>query len=275
VQEHRSTDEDRRVTENGQPTAGRLLVESAEPVAGSMARSAAAILHGEGPSGIRLSPDLATVLCRAADDVAGAPLPQRERARAGAVLAFAVELAATRAAQGRPARTDGFSDATAGRSPADALAEHVVAAARAETDEWRVRHLGYLLAEVAVSADLDAGVVDRALRTTSELTGRQLVLLAAVGRRERTPLPMAPLPTDARAWREWGALEDVTDLQCRGLLDPPPAAPRPGGAALPRLRMADLRLTRRGVLVHRLLALDFVREDAITVALADLGLPRT
>ena len=55
--------------------AGRRLVESADPVAGSMARSAAAILHGEGPSGIRLSPDLATVLCRAADDVAGAPLP--------------------------------------------------------------------------------------------------------------------------------------------------------------------------------------------------------
>jgi hypothetical protein len=39
--------------------------------------------------------------------------------------------------------------------------------------------------------------------------------------------------------------------------------------------MADLRLTRRGVLVHRLLALDFVREDAVTAALADLGLPRT
>jgi hypothetical protein len=256
-------------------SAGRLLVEAAEPVAGSMARSAAAILYGQAPSGIRLASDLAAALCRGADDLAGAALTARERMRAGAVLAFAVELAATRAAQGRHARTDGFSDATAGRSPADALAEHVVAAARAETDEWRVRHLGYLLAEVAVSADLDAGVVDRALRTTSELTGRQLVLLAAVGRRERTPLPMAPLPTDARAWREWGALEDVTDLQCRGLLDPPPAAPRPGGAALPRLRMADLRLTRRGVLVHRLLALDFVREDAITVALADLGLPRT
>jgi hypothetical protein len=260
---------------NGAASAGRRLVESAEPVAGSMARSAAAILHGEGPSGIRLAPELATALCRVADDLAGAPLPARERARAGAAVAFAVELAATRAGQGRDARTDGFFEATAGRSPADALAEAVVRAARGETDEWRVRHLGYLLAEAAVSPDLDAGVVDRALRTTSELTGRQLVLLAAVGRRERTPLPMAPLPADPRAWHEWGALEDVADLQRRGLLDPPPAQPRPGGAALPRLRMADLRLTRRGVLVHRLLALDFVREDAVAAALADLGLPRS
>jgi len=84
---------------------------------------------------------------------------------------------------------------------------------------------------------------------------------------------MAPLPADPRGWREWGAVEDVADLQRAGLLDPPPAPSRPG--TRPRLRPADLRLTRRGVLVHRLLALDFVREDAVTAALADLGLPRT
>jgi hypothetical protein len=265
------------VTEFGEgaASAGRLLVESGEAVAGSMARSAAGILFGEGPAKVRLEPGLAACLTRAAGDLAGAALPARERVRAGAVLAFAVELAATKAASGRSARSDGFFTADAGRSPADALAEAVVLAARGETDEWRVRHLGYLLAEAAVSPDLDAGVVARALRITAGLTGRQLVLLAAVGRRERTPLPMTPLPTDPRGWREWGALEDVTDLQRRGLLDPPPAAPRPGGAALPRLRMADLRLTRRGVLVHRLLALDFVREDAVTAALADLALPRT
>jgi hypothetical protein len=266
------------VTDIGKSAAstGRLLVEAGEPVAGSMARSAARILLGEATSAIRLDATLTACLTRAAADVAEAPLPRRERVRAGAVLAFAVEGAATRAAAGRSARSDGFfAGDGAHRSPADALAEAVVQAARRETDEWRVRHLGYLLAEAAVSPDLDTGVVDRALRTTGELTGRQLVLLAAVGRRERTPLPMTPLPVDPRGWREWGALEDLTDLQRRGVLDPPPAAPRPGGAALPRLRMADLRLTRRGVLVHRLLALDFVREDAVTAALADLGLPRS
>ncbi len=272
-----ATGEDRPVTESreGMPSPGRLLVESGEPVAGSMARSAAAIVFGEAPPRVPLPPQLAACLSRAAADLAAAVPASRERVRAGAVLAFAVELAATRAAQGRSARSDGFFTAEAGRSPADALIEAVVLTARVEADEWRVRHLGYLLAETAVSPDLDAGVVDRALRTTRQLTGRQLVLLAAVGRRERTPLPMAPLPVDPRSWREWGGLEDVGDLQRRGLLDPPPAAPRPGGAAVPRLRMADLRLTRRSVLLHRLLALDFVREDAVTAALADLGLSRS
>jgi hypothetical protein len=77
-----------------------------------------------------------------------------------------------------------------------------------------------------------------------------------------------------RAWSAWGAREDVADLQRAGLLDPPPVPARPG-STVPRLRAADLRLTRRGVLVHRLLALDLLHEDAVTAALADLGVPRS
>ena len=41
-------------------------------------------------------------------------------------------------------------------------------------------------------------------------------------------------------------------------------------AGLPLDELADLRLTRRGVLVHRLLALGFVRDDDVTAALAEL-----
>jgi hypothetical protein len=261
---------------DGDLHTGRQLLESGEPVAGSMVRSAAAVLAGEGPSAVRLAPELAACLSRAAADTAGAALPRRARMRGGAVLAFCVELAATRAANGRAPRHDGFLAAdAAGRSPADEVTEAVVRAAADATEEWRVRHYGYLLAEAAVSPDLDADLVQRGLRTATGLTGRQWLFLAAVGRRDRVPLPMAPLPQDPRAWTAWGALEDVTALQRRGLLDPPVAVPRPGSAPPPRLRMADLRLTRRGVLVHRLLALDFVREDQVTAALADLGLPRS
>jgi hypothetical protein len=201
---------------------------------------------------------------------------RREQIRAGAAVAFAVELSATRAHEGRGVRTDGYLAPEGGdRAPADEIVEAVLLAARQTPEEWRVRHLGYLLAEAAVSPDLDAAVVHLALRLAGELTGRQLVLLAGIGRRDRIPLPMAALPEEPRGWSAWGALEDLTDLQRRGLVDPPPAQPRPGGAARPRLRMPDLRLTRRGVLLHRLLVLDFLRDDAVTAVLADLGLPRS
>ncbi len=169
-------------------------------------------------------------------------------------------------------RTDGFfTERAGGRVAAREVGEGVLLAARASADERRVRHLGYLLAEVVCSPDVDAALADRTLLLTRSLTWRQLALLAAVGRRERAPLPLTPLPVDPREWAAWGAGEDLAELQRSGLLDPPVPAPRPGGAAQPRLRPADLRLTRRGVLVHRLLALDFVRAEDVDAALAALG----
>ncbi|HST98674.1 MAG TPA: hypothetical protein VLJ85_13590 [Geodermatophilus sp.] len=255
--------------------AGRALIEDGVAVAGTMSRNAATLVYPDpaGRAAVRLEDRLARCLRTAADEAAGIAVP-RERARAGAVLAFAVEHAVTLAHGGRPVRTDGvFTPRSGGRSAADAVTEAVVAAARSSHDERRVRHLGYLLAEVASSPDLDAALVERALALAAGLTWRQLVLLAGVGRRDRAPLPMTPLADDPRGWTAWGAREDVADLQRAGLLDPPPAQPRPGGAALPRLRPADLRLTRRGVLVHRLLAQGFVRDDDVAAALAELAPP--
>jgi hypothetical protein len=265
----------------GLPPEGRLLVESGELIAGSMARSAGTILFDAGSSRVRLDSDLGAALSRAATAEAGVLTEgqgfRREQIRAGAALAFATELAVTRTSQGRTVRRDGVLTRRDGdRSALDEIVDVVVLTARTAVEEWRVRHLGYAVAEFAVSPDLDPGVVLHGLGLAASLTGRQLAFLAAVGRRERVPLPMAPpLPVDPRAWREWGALEDLTDLRQRGLLDPAPAQPRPGGTVAPRLRAADLRLTRRGVLVHRLLALDLLHDDRVTAALADLGLPRT
>ena len=161
---------------------------------------------------------------------------------------------------------------TGRRSAAERLVEDVVPRRRRTTEERRVRHLGYLVAEVAVSPDLDVVLAARALQLAESCSWRQLVLIAAVGRRGPLAAADGPLQDEPPAGAAWGAREDVADLRARGLLDPPwsPAGPVP---CAPRLRPADLRLTRRGVLVHRLLALDFVREDDVAAALADLDLP--
>ncbi|WP_460682993.1 hypothetical protein [Modestobacter lapidis] len=252
---------------------GRDLVEAGATIAGSMTRAAAGIVFAPGEAVVQIDDRLAATLRAATDDLAGGRLPARERARAGAALAFAVEHSVLVSRTERRVRTDGFfTEQAGGRIVAREVLEGVVAAARRSAEERRIRHLGYLFAELVVSPDLDAALAARALRLGEACSWRQLALLAAVGRRERAPLPLTPLDDEPRGWTAWGAREDVADLQRAGLLDPPPAVPRPGGAVLPKLRPADLRLTRRGVLVHRLLALDFVREDDVTAALADLGL---
>lgn len=257
-----------------QTSTGRALIEAGSAVAGSMSRAAATVVFEPTAAVVQVNDRFTAGLRTVADEAADLPVP-RERVRAGAALAFAVEYAATLHRNGRGVRTDGWFDPRSGGRPAaDELAEAVVATARRATDERRVRHLGYLLAEVAASPDVDLELAGRALRLAGSLSWRQLALLAGVGRRERVPLPMAALESEPRAWTAWGARADVTDLQSAGLLDPPPVAARTA-ATLPRLRAADLRLSRRGVLVHRLLVLDLLHEDAVVAALADLGLPRS
>jgi hypothetical protein len=274
VQDRHRTDEDQRVTATDETAPGRALIESGSPVAGSMTRAAATVVFEPAAAKVAVDDRFAIVLRTVATDAAESPVP-RERVRAGAALAFAVEYAATLHRNGRTVRSDGwFTPRVGSRSAAVEVAEAVVATARRSTDERRVRHLGYLLAETVVSPDLDADLVARGLRIAEGLSWRQLALLAGVGRRDRVPLPMAPLEDEPRAWSAWGAREDVAELQRLGLLDPPPVPARPV-ATLPRLRMADLRLTRRGVLLHRLLVLDLMHDDAVTAALADLGLPRS
>jgi hypothetical protein len=255
-----------------QPAPGRALVETGEVVAGSMSHAVAGLLFEPSSSRLRLDERLASCLRDAATAAAGLTSTW-ERARAGAALAFAAELAVTRASQGRALRSDGFfSVRVAARSDGERLVEAVVQAARSTTEDRRVRHLGYLIAEVSVSPDIDPALAARALQLSERCGWRQLVLLAAVGRRDRAPLPLTPLEDDPRGWRAWGAREDIGDLQRAGLLHPPVSDARPGPVR-PRLRPADLRLTRRGVLVHRLLALEFVRDDDVAAALADLELP--
>ena len=249
------------------------LVEAGATIAGSMTRAAAAIVYATGEAAVTVDDRLAAAFRAAAEDLAGGLLPRRERARAGAALAFAVEHSVLLSRSDRPVRTDGFfAERSGGRVAAREVLEGAVAAARRSAEERRIRHLGYLFAEVAVSPDIDPPLAARALRLGEACSWRQLALLAAVGRRDRAPLPLTPMDDEPRGWTAWGAREDVAELQRTGLLDPPPPVPRPGGAALPRLRPADLRLTRRGVLVHRLWALDFVRDDDVASALADLGL---
>ncbi|WP_324277602.1 hypothetical protein [Blastococcus brunescens] len=225
------------MTASEQTATGRDLIEAGDAVAGSMCRAAAAVVFEPAAAMVQVSSRVAACLRTAADETAGLEVP-RERVRAGAVLAFAVEYAATLHRNGRTGRTDGWFEPRPGSRPAaDELAESVVAAARRSIEERRVRHLGYLLAEVAVSPDVDLELAGRALRLAESLSWRQLALLAGVGRRDRVPLPMAPLEDEPRAWAAWGAREDVTDLQTRGLLAPPPVPARPAatlpGSALP------------------------------------------
>ena len=123
-----------------------------------------------------------------------------------------------------------------GPRPARSL-EAIVTAARLSADERRVRHLGYLLAEVAYSTDVDAELVGRALRLAEQLNWRQLAILAGVGRRDRVPhahgrrcRTSRPAGTPGRPARTSPTCSAAACSTRRSPLPAPAAPPSPGCA---------------------------------------------
>src|SRR5687767_8746110 len=95
------------VTEPESPAPGRALIEAGAPVAGSMCAAAAAVVFETGPTAVQVEPRWAACLRAAATEAAGISV-LRERIRAGAVLAFAVEHSVTLARSTRGLRNDAF-----------------------------------------------------------------------------------------------------------------------------------------------------------------------
>ena len=122
------------MTASEDTATGRGLIEAGAPVAGSMTRAAATVVFEPRAAAVQVDDRFAACLRTVACDTAGLPVG-RERVRAGAALAFAVEYAATLGRGSRPVRRDGFfADRTGGRPVADEIAEAGVAAARRSAD---------------------------------------------------------------------------------------------------------------------------------------------
>jgi hypothetical protein len=196
---------DDRYVEHG---SGRDLVSAGAEIAGSTAGAAVGLVFA-GPAGAlagaAAGPILNRTLGRVANEIGQRVLGHRERVRAGAAVAYAAERFEALAERGATIRDDGFfTDLPDGRNQAREVAEGVLLAARNSYEERKVRHIGYLFANVAVLPEIDSGLAALALRRAEELTWRQYVVLAAVHRHERRPLPPGQLSDDPGEWMPWG-----------------------------------------------------------------------
>ena len=254
---------------------GQDLIQAGADIAGSAAGAALGFVFG-GPAGAiagAVAGPVATQALRwVADEIGQRVLGPRERMRAGAAVAFAAERLEALLAEGATIRTDGFfNDTPHGRNAAREIAEGVVLVARQSFEERKVRHIGYLFARVAIDAGLDNALAAYALRRAESLTWRQYVILAAVGRADRLPLPPGELADREDAWLGWGARREIRELNESGYL----GAPRkktPTGLPIPNTTVAEQRLTAQGQLLYALLSLDDVPDADVMGFIAALTL---
>ena len=246
---------------------GRDLVEAGADMTGSAVGAAVGLLFG-GPvgalSGAAVGPAASRALRWAAVEVGQRVLGHRERVRAGAAALFAAERLKYLLEGGSNLRDDGFfEDKPGGRNAGREIAEGVLLKACNAFEERKVRHIGYLFADIAVLDDIDAGLAALALHRAESLTWRQYVLLAAVGRADRLPLPAGELGDDPGGWAAWGTLREFRDLREAGYLRAEAKKTAHMGLTVPNTALPDQRLAHQGLLLHQLLALDVIPDNDV------------
>lgn len=249
------------------PSPGRELVATGADIAGSAAATAVGLLFA-GPvgaiAGAALGPMVTEGIRRVTEEVAERVLGPRERARAGAAIAFAVQRLEQLAANGAKIRGDGFfDDLPSGRNAARETVEGVLLAARRSFEERKVRHLGYMIANIAVHPEVDPALAAHLLQRAEGLTWRQYVMLAAVGRAQELPLPPGTIDFQAKDWEGWGAKAEFLSLFEGYYFRAPDKTTEFADLPLINTEMSEQRLSAQGRLMLALLSLDEISDNDV------------
>lgn len=246
---------------------GRELLDSATSVAGDVAGATAGLFLG-GPEGALLGAAIgaptAAALSWGIQEVGSRSLGRRGQERAMGAAAYAADRLRDLKKAGLPIRNDGFfENPPSGRNVGREVAEGVLMAAHDAFEERKVRHIGYLYANVATDPKVDAALAAASLASARELTWRQYVLLAALGRENSSGLLGGQLEDDPGSWSGWGARQELNDLLERNYVMGGTDHTERFSLPLPSSDMTRLKLARRGVLMCHLLSLDTISNDEV------------
>lgn len=174
-------------------------------------------------AGAAMGPVLQRVFLKLSRDLRDRFLSHREEVRIGATLAYAIEEAQTRVAQGELIRQDNFFEqgtASGNRSAGEEILEGVLITAAREYEERKVRHYGSLMSSIAFQPNIDLAQANLLLRLARELSYRQLCILALA---QQGPIPL-PVVFVGEAFGD-GLIRDMNLLRESYLLmdvEPPP-----------------------------------------------------
>lgn len=178
----------------------REFIEGGSEIAGGVAAAAVGLIAG-GPPGALVGgaagPIITRILRRTCAEIYERVTGHRERARGGAVAAYAVVGLQERLGRGDAPRDDGFFNAETDRSSADELFEGVVLKSRNDHQEKKLRFYGNIFVTAAFDRRFTPDALNHSLAVAERLTYRQLCLLHLFSR----PQPIPLLDADYRGER--------------------------------------------------------------------------
>ncbi|GAA4409673.1 hypothetical protein ACFQV2_19485 [Actinokineospora soli] len=241
----------------------RLWASGAD-ITGSIAGAGLGMLAA-GPGGAILGAGAGPSIAAAIKEYAHRTLGKRQSVRIGAAFQYAVAAYEERISVGDEVRDDGFFDRTHHSSDADEVLDGILVQVQQEHEERKVRFLGYLMANIAFEASVDAHLAHWLAKVAGELTWSQYVVLAAVGTGKAKEI-FAGIRMDdsASTWTAFGVRSQVADLGYgkRELVAAPARKTKNHGLSVPNLSLEDLTLKGAGKLLFALMWLERIpRED--------------
>ncbi|MEH1098380.1 hypothetical protein [Micromonospora sp. CPCC 205561] len=191
------------------------------------------------------------------DDIGTRLLSARESARIQLASSFAASAIKDRYEAGHDYRADDFFEADPyTRSSFEEVAEGVLLAAQKEHEELKVPFMGYLLANIAFEETIDRTTANWAIRTSSDLSWTQLMLLALI-ESDAHALPHVRIGDFSRSWDNWSAHKELMDLHtARGLIGAPGGKTERLGLSYINNNLADMSLSSGGRLLFGLMQLE-------------------
>lgn len=169
------------MTENSGDSKIRTIINKGSEISGSAIGGALGFLAA-GPIGAAVGGAAGTIAAAAlkkiGSDISDRYLSERERIRAGGVIAIAAAGIKDRLERGDQLRLDSFFEIDGNnRSGAEEIAESVILKAQKEPEEKKIRFLGNLLINICFDASISPEFGHQLLKIAEQLTYRQLCIL--------------------------------------------------------------------------------------------------
>lgn len=167
-----------------------------------------------------LSPIITPSIIAAIEEFGSRALGNREKARSAGVLLFATMRLEELQTEGKAVRDDGFfSGSSATRSSGEEVIEAVMNVARDTHEEKKLKYLGNLLAQIAVSKEINRSLAHELISVASGLSYTQMCILCIAVNKERYELRQKNYQADVEDKMNWAVVvpNDLNDVLFQAL----------------------------------------------------------
>lgn len=243
------------------------IVETGSDISGGIG---GAVIGGliAGPEGLLIGgasgPIISKVFKSIGTEIKERFLSPRENIKIGAAYTFAINKIKENESNGQKLRNDDFFKVMKNNRPAsEEVLEGIILSAQREFEEFKIKFLGNLYANICFNADVSKEHANQLIKTANILSFRQFCILQLMNERhiESQKLNFKIRGLDKMEISLIDIIAEIRDLQQRGLLHIPTTFD--GGDNSAPIRLNKLSITKSGLFFCEMLSLNEIEKEIL------------